>query len=33
VRDSARYSHMLSYGSALLALLFCLALALPDTPA
>jgi hypothetical protein len=32
VRDSARYSHLISYGSALLALSFCLALALLDNP-
>jgi hypothetical protein len=32
VRDSARYSHLISYGSALLVLLLCLALALLDNP-
>jgi hypothetical protein len=32
VRDSARYSHLISYGSAVLVLLLCLALALLGNP-
>jgi hypothetical protein len=32
VRDSARYSHLISYGSAMLALMLCLALTVLDSP-